>query len=100
MKVKVDITALRRLFSRHVKFEDLTRAYRQVFETTSALNYVLPDLADYSGVDEPLPTDPAQAQRMAGRQDMLLRIRHFVDLTANDIYTLQQGNGTTRRRIE
>ena len=95
----IPIERLWAAFDRHPKLRDQAQAYREVFSSPAAREFVLPDFVDFCGVLCPLPADVAAMQRQAGRLDFFHHINHYLDLSINDITTLLHGSNDTLRRF-
>lgn len=83
---------------RAIDFKGLWSAYNTVFRTPAGLDYVLPDLLEFSGANEPAPRDGTEFQRgrEAGRRDMWLRIQEYVQLTEEERWAVWQGRASMR----
>ena len=68
----------------------LRTAYRATFRNPDAHDYVLPDLAEFCHATEPAPpTNELFSQgRFAGRRDVWLHIREYLDLNDEQLAAL------------
>lgn len=67
-------------------------AFQQVFNTDLAKSFVIPALAEFCGVADPLPTDPNQLMRAAGRRDVFLFIQRHIHFTPEQLFAMLRGD--------
>lgn len=72
---------------------DIKKAYSLCFRSPSGAGWVLPDLMEFCGVNDPAPnaTDMFNQGRAAGRRDVALRIREMLTLTEEELAELWRG---------
>ena len=78
---------------RTFRLDHMKAAYRQCFRSPAAANYVLPDLAIFTGAMEHAPAngDPFIQGRAAGRRDCWLHLMEHLHLTEDEQFALMAG---------
>ncbi len=75
------------------------KAYRMALLSPAAGAFILPDLAEFCGANDPAPPAPDlfMQGRHAGRRDVWLHIQEFLHLTDEELMALYQGRAVVRR---
>lgn len=83
---------------RAIDFKGLWAAYNLVFRTPNGLDYVLPDLLEFTRANDPAARDGTEYQRgrEQGRRDVWLHIQEYLQLTEDERYALWQGRASMR----
>ena len=84
---------------RRFQVDRLARAYRVCLLSPAACEYIIPDLAEYCGANDPAPKDGDMFMqgRAAGRRDVWLRLQSFLHLTDEELVALLAGRAVVRR---
>lgn len=77
---------------------DVRDAFRTVFRNPLSSESVLPDIADFCHVNDPVDTGLSEFElgRWIGRQDVWLHIQDYTHLTTEEIYDLLRGKAVLR----
>lgn len=86
-------------FGRDADLMEQAKAYRIAFNSPGAQLYMLPDLMEFCGVGRPLPEDPAQMQRAAGRQDVWLHLQRYRHFSEAEVYAMLQGHPIVKQPV-
>lgn len=86
------IDKLRGRYGRPASMRRQVDAFRKVFGTDAAKSYVIPALAEFCGAADPLPSDPQQMARAAGRRDVFLFIQRHVHFTPEQVFAMLRGD--------
>lgn len=94
------LTAFTGRFGRKIDLNDQVTAYRAVFVSALGRRHVLPDLAEFCGVGRPLPHDPVELQRAAGRRDVWDHIQTYLHFPEAEVYAVLKGEPIVRQQDE
>lgn len=85
---------------RFFDFNGMYKAYQTVFRTPSGIDFVMPDLLDFTGAlaEAPRSDNMFEQGRAAGRRDVWLHVNEYVQLTEQERYALWQGRASMRRQ--
>lgn len=83
---------MRGRFGRPAEMHRQVDAFRKTFTSDAALSYVVPALAEFCGVADPLPTDPQKLARAAGRRDVWLFVQRHVHFTPEQVFAMLRGD--------